>query len=97
LRLDRSADAGRGGRAHGRGEQVLERGHVAALCRSDERMHESLVLDPARRPTSTDREVLARTADELAGVRLRDLQHLGDLRVGVVERLPQDVRGSFGR
>jgi hypothetical protein len=47
--------------------------------------------------TALRAEVLAAPAPELPSVRLADVQHVGNLRVRVLERLAQHVGGALHR
>jgi len=80
-----------------RGEEILEDAQITVLCGDPERVHETLLLSAAWRPTLRDRDVLAGATHELTGVGFADPQQARDPRVRVVERVTQNVRDSLGR
>src|SRR5262245_34035392 len=73
----------------------LEACDVAGLDCGDERIEKTSALGRIRRGPSTIRDVLARARHHLPRVGLFKPQTVRDFPVWIVERLAQDISGSF--
>src|SRR5262249_5559530 len=80
-----------------RGKEMFETGDVAGLSRCDERFQETLLLGRTRGGRPATRDVLPRAGHDLPSVGLCKSKDVCNVAVPVVERLPQNVGGSFGR
>src|SRR5262249_26642820 len=71
-------------------------GQLAGARRHQERAQESSALSSLRRCPTFGRNPFPGTADELPSCRLRGLNELANVPIGILEDLPQHVRGPFG-
>jgi len=72
-------------------------GDVAIVGCCDERIEKTSLLGRTHADSSAISDVLASAGYQLARVGLVKLKCLGDVAVRIVECLPEDERGAFGR
>lgn len=78
-------------------KKLLELGKVSVMrCRA-ERVDEALVRRQADRSATPGFDMLSSPTYKLSTVRAAQLKEFGDGVVGIVEGVPQQVRGTFGR
>src|SRR3954452_7061445 len=92
-RLERRA---RPGSRRVRRKETFETGDVTSLSRGDERSKQALLLARRRGGGAATRDALSRAGHDLPCVRLGKPKDAPDVAVRIVERLPEDVGGSFG-
>src|SRR5262245_7256412 len=84
-----------GARGTLRRKEMFETTDVAILSRCDERFQETLFIGRTRARRPATRDVLPRAGDDLPCVSLCKSKDVSNVAVRVVERLPEDVGGSF--
>ena len=78
-------------------KKLLELGKVPVMrCRA-ERVDEALVRGQADRPATLGLDTLSSATYKLSTVRVAQLKEFGDGVVGIVEGVPQQVRGTLAR
>ena len=77
-------------------KRSFEAGDVAMLGGGDESLKKTSLLGRIRRHPSAIRDVLTSASHHLPRVGLFKPKDIRDVTICIVERLPKDVRGSFG-
>ena len=77
-------------------KETFEAGDVAILGRCDESVEKTSLRGRIRAHSSAIGDVLAGASHHLPRVGLFKPKDVRDIAVCIIERLPKDVRGSFG-